>query len=955
MWFHALKVLDTFRTSNQSQDVFKLYEYEDNTGILENHKQHLKSMVSHDRLDVKTMYFELIKMLLDQDKNQSPEGFKQTRDVDRIQGFQELTNRLQFNLNEKYLTQICDLGQRLGKIEALLEGGDDNLFTKLDKLEAKLSNVEKDHNEKFDELSNAVADNATRLSTLESQGLEQDKSLEVQAKRIDDVVEDLRARDDSNVLEKMIQDSMNNLSASTLDTLSKRIDQNEDHIKLLETKDDDLESKIEDINGNLENSNGRLDALEKADEFLQAAYEKHMKVSVEIAEGEKSLKTDFDNLKDDFDHYKEDQDTFGTNLETRIETIKKDTHELQNDNEELKEKLEELEQSLDNTKTEVINDIRITQVKFEEKFENSNEDLKEKIEALNDKNKDLTDKLDEANENIKDHENKLEDIEKLRNSLSDTTDNLDNLKDTAERKWKVIDETLSNVENDLNGNKQKIEDANGVIKRHTEQIFELNDLRGDIEKLDKDQQEIKDDVDKVKFVSVQIKENINELEAEQKKLEIKDNQLHDQIHDDIIPKLINLEESNVIQQEKAVFITEKYAKEEEKLRQSSIDKEDLEEKLRNNVTDLSALKEDLDKIVEGLSQKDQEQEADIESLRSANGQLNEKLAEIGRENENLTDEVDHSKNHLNKLVDLLEQKLDDLANKAKDVKEEVDELSSSNGKSIKDLKHEINELFDRLADDEKDIKDLNDKVQDSVKVEIETLVSQVQDKLEDVDNKCQENEGHVTNLREVNRIALERIKENVQDDIEAHKELIEENKDLLDKSGKAINDLEAKIEELEKELGDLKSDEIDDLAKEQKEMKDKIEALDEQGKVLDEKLQNENNQMALMVQQIRVSQENTVREMRQEIIKVVPEDIDIQMLKETIDSLNDKYENATKQREELIVNIQNVDERYARGIEDMEERHGTEAKSATLRMESLGKFHTWSSVTYKTVKGFCKL
>jgi len=301
-----------------------------------------------------------------------------------------------------------------------------------------------------------------------------------------------------------------------------------------------------------------------------------------------------------------------------------------------------------------------------------------------------------------------------------------------------------------------------------------------------------------------------------------------------------------------------------------------------------------------------------------------------------------------------------LANKAKDVKEEVDELSSSNGKSIKDLKHEINELFDRLADDEKDIKDLNDKVQDSVKVEIETLVSQVQDKLEDVDNKCQENEGHVTNLREVNRIALERIKENVQDDIEAHKELIEENKDLLDKSGKAINDLEAKIEELEKELGDLKSDEIDDLAKEQKEMKDKIEALDEQGKVLDEKLQNENNQMALMVQQIRVSQENTVREMRQEIIKVVPEDIDIQMLKETIDSLNDKYENATKQREEMIVNIQNVDERYARGIEDMEERHGTEAKSATLRMESLEKTlvnnydDMWNVVLpiYGTLRGY---
>jgi hypothetical protein len=46
---------------------------------------------------------ELIKMLMDQDMRQSPEGFKQTRDVDKIGGFQELTNRLQFNLNERYL------------------------------------------------------------------------------------------------------------------------------------------------------------------------------------------------------------------------------------------------------------------------------------------------------------------------------------------------------------------------------------------------------------------------------------------------------------------------------------------------------------------------------------------------------------------------------------------------------------------------------------------------------------------------------------------------------------------------------------------------------------------------------------------------------------------------------------------------------------------------------------
>ena len=77
--------------------------------------------------------------------------------------------------------------------------------------------------------------------------------------------------------------------------------------------------------------------------------------------------------------------------------------------------------------------------------------------------------------------------------------------------------------------------------------------------------------------------------------------------------------------------------------------------------------------------------------------------------------------------------------------------------------------------------------------------------------------------------------------------------------------------------------------------------------------------------------------MRQEIIKVIPEDIDIQMLKETIDSLNDKYENATQERAEMISEIKIVDERHQRGIDDLDERQGSEARSATARMESLGK------------------
>ena len=64
LWFHALKVLDSFRSSSDSQDVFKLYEFNDETGILHKHKEHLESRFEEPQnAGVKIMYHELIKML----------------------------------------------------------------------------------------------------------------------------------------------------------------------------------------------------------------------------------------------------------------------------------------------------------------------------------------------------------------------------------------------------------------------------------------------------------------------------------------------------------------------------------------------------------------------------------------------------------------------------------------------------------------------------------------------------------------------------------------------------------------------------------------------------------------------------------------------------------------------------------------------------------------------------
>ena len=88
----------------------------------------------------------------------------------------------------------------------------------------------------------------------------------------------------------------------------------------------------------------------------------------------------------------------------------------------------------------------------------------------------------------------------------------------------------------------------------------------------------------------------------------------------------------------------------------------------------------------------------------------------------------------------------------KGVKEDVNDLSKKNEDAFEKLEDELNGI--------------NDKLKASVKDEIEDLVEKVNDKLDEVDKESKANAGHVDNLREVNKELLERIKVNVQDDID---------------------------------------------------------------------------------------------------------------------------------------------------------------------------------------------
>merc|ERR1712079_904297 len=95
LWYHALKFLDKYRTDIQSHDVSDLYTFDDSTGILERHKQLLSEPFKEGQVDMKIMYYELVRMLIDYERKNHPQTYDATKTVGKIEGYQELTNKLQ--------------------------------------------------------------------------------------------------------------------------------------------------------------------------------------------------------------------------------------------------------------------------------------------------------------------------------------------------------------------------------------------------------------------------------------------------------------------------------------------------------------------------------------------------------------------------------------------------------------------------------------------------------------------------------------------------------------------------------------------------------------------------------------------------------------------------------------------------------------------------------------------
>jgi len=279
LWYHALQFLDAYRLSADHSNChfMDLYKFTDNTGILEIHKKLLSQPFMDNEVDMKILYYELIRMLTNYEREhcRDEDLYEYTRSITKIEGYQDLTNRLQRFLNHRFMLDIDELNKKyvgVGANNFIPSESQNN--DKLDKLEAKLDQILEDNSK----LKNVVSSLSSTNQALEKEILELKQRFESVENK-----SSVNHKANSDAEEQKVVFSKSECFCSEL---SDKINvQNEDIAKV----NDKMQSMISQANTllindathlerifNLESQvseiNGKLLNLEAADLYLQEAH-----------------------------------------------------------------------------------------------------------------------------------------------------------------------------------------------------------------------------------------------------------------------------------------------------------------------------------------------------------------------------------------------------------------------------------------------------------------------------------------------------------------------------------------------------------------------------------------------------------------------------------------------------------------------------------------------------------
>ena len=611
-------------------------------------------------------------------------------------------------------------------------------------------------------------------------------------------------------------------------TLEEKIDNNFGKMKNENDEQDDklgkLERRIEDVG----EDTGKIEKIVK-DELRPMVIE--IKDDVTIVQ---------DNVKK-IDPIIEREDKMELALEGIKENVGKLNHEV-----------EDTEKDLEKKATDI--NIRIDHLAGLDKANGDN--YRKAIENLENELKRQADDADAAKKELMDL---VERLKQMQNDILDNQHGVGEAKDRAlecDHKVQEISPVVSGHTEDIAELRNQVKGNVGSIGKN---IFDIDELHKNLDGLRIEHKGMIDSLDGNSNNILRKAEAVeDELRKETARLDNFQGQINNDLrekYDDLddknknnLEKIIALQEMNYNQVQKITLVESMRDQigrmEEDKQKSEAKIQQDLAEKDQSNASkmadlqglldskikemegqlvehdgDLSQLKADVKKAKEDIGEHDNKLSGHEHELQDLKPQVQQNKDDI-EQLKKLKPEVEHLKENLNTIRDAIQSKIDKLDNEVKDSDANQGKVNGKVKDDLVELENKIDALKDKLGDDVKQIdqklkmeiliklKEDMATIHDQDDKEFRALKDLIDEKIALIEKSLEKNDGHVENLRELNKNLLEEIKANVQDQMDNQAKVTE---GIKDNNTTEINNIKIDIEHKFKAFEDLKKDDVDDL------------------------------------------------------------------------------------------------------------------------------------------------
>ena len=792
------------RSGRHNEDIAPLYEIEDETGVLDKHRNKMLGPFMEHQVDMKIMYYELIKMLMDHDKKElSEEEVNVTRTVHKIEGYQQLTNKLQRHMNNKFLTEISGMNTKYESIMSSI--GDINIMAKFNNLEQNYLHLLQE-NQKLQERINALDSASSKFSDEYRNNLE---------KKLTDL-SGTKERLEKTVV--MIGDNKN-----TLSQLIEKTDKHEDDLKSLKDANSVATSTVEsffsdlniEINEKMDSRNAdisqKLDSIKE--EHREAKKDNEETVSIlfeNVAKVKKAVEANEDkimSLNDNMGSISEKQDELRYDVNISTDTIYKNNENI--------EKIEKLVGDLDSRTHETVErmkEVTIMTATVEKKVQvlqdnmsKENKEGFEKIEAAISGVSIIQDELKEIKNDVDIN------IKTMDGSILTFRDSIDGIKINFDEKLTDVGRNLGgrldHLESEKSDMKEKVvlleEGHNNQVKLRcitsclifliTSQVSRISMLDtfgsrlsvieearqqsvAEDDLMGKSRKELEDDLEiRLEALREELEDVRRGMEAQRSGVDISLGELRDRCEDNK-RDVARLEEGS--EELRSAVIREVETRVQERLSEVTVLIKEVETRTRDAGNMIKEdYKEEMNSIGEQLNTIYKDYEQMEKNLNDFKSKLGSQVADLSVSDKDQTEKIAKTDEKMNTIIDQASKVMMNDATQDEALKDIFGKIRSLEEKhlSLEEADTFLQEAHRQITDKTSSVEDNTNKDMDNVQKKINQILDlkeEVQkfeadqedfkNKIESLEEKLVLVEGQIVNLEDENTVQTTRQKKDVE-------------------------------------------------------------------------------------------------------------------------------------------------------------------------------------------------